>query len=437
MVAKIKFPDSIYRVLNYNENKVKEGCATLIHVSNFLQDKEDMNFYDKLERFQHLHALNETVKTKNLHISLNFHPTEKFSPEKLVTIAEDYMKRIGFSEQPFLIYEHFDAGHPHIHIVTTSIKADGTPIRLHNIGKYKSEPARKAIQEQYGLVRAEDQKELLKDVHSVNAQKVIYGKGETKRSIINVLDAVLKSYKYSSLPELNAILRLYNVAADRGKEDSRIYQKGGLVYRILDERGNKVGVPVKASSIYSKPTLAYLEGRFHENQALKAPHAQRIKTTIDWILAGQRQLSVSQLIVSLEKDGISTVRRQNATGQLYSVTFIDHKTKCVFNGSTLGKQYSASALQQRCTISIQAPAGQTPVLKPYILTTGNHVKSDDTALTVSLQQNQLSTPPTAVTGGLAPTASGIIEHLVQPEYSFQTPEQRRKRKRRKRPSDND
>lgn len=437
MVAKIKFPDSIYRVLNYNENKVKEGCATLIHANNFLQDKEDMNFYDKLERFQHLHALNETVKTKNLHISLNFHPTEKFSPEKLVTIAEDYMKRIGFSEQPFLIYEHFDAGHPHIHIVTTSIKADGTPIRLHNIGKYKSEPARKAIQEQYGLVRAEDQKELLKDVHSINAQKVIYGKAETKRSIINVLDAVLKSYKYSSLPELNAILRLYNVAADRGKEDSRIYQKGGLVYRILDEQGNKVGVPIKSSSIYSSPTLSYLEERFHENQALKEPHAKRIKTTIDWVLAGQRQLSISQLITALEKEGISTVRRHSATGQLYGITFIDHKTKSVFNGSTLGKQYSAGGLQQRCAVNVQTPAEQTAKLKPDVLSAGNQVKSNDPVSPGSFRQDRLPLSPVTDAEGLVPVASGIIEQLFQPEYNFQGPEQHRKRKRRKRPSDND
>lgn len=37
MVAKITFPGSIIRVLNYNENKVMEGQADLIHVANFLQ----------------------------------------------------------------------------------------------------------------------------------------------------------------------------------------------------------------------------------------------------------------------------------------------------------------------------------------------------------------------------------------------------------------
>ncbi|QJB29900.1 relaxase/mobilization nuclease domain-containing protein [Chitinophaga oryzae] len=437
MVAKITFPGSVLRVLNYNENKVKEGCATLIHAANFLQDKEDMTFYNKLERFQHLHNLREDIRTHTLHISLNFHPTEKFTPDGLTTIADDYMNRIGFSGQPYLIYEHYDAGHPHIHIVTTSIKADGSPIRLHNIGKYKSEPARQAIEIRYGLVHAQGQKELLKGIHPVDVQKIIYGKMETKRSIINVLDAVLKKYKYSSLAELNAVLQLYNVTADRGKEGSRVFQKGGLVYRVVDDKGNKVGVPVKASSIYSNPKLAYLEKRFHDNQSLKEPHAKRVKTAIDWALAGQRQMSIAQLLTTLEKDGISTVRRQNATGQLYGLTFVDHKTKCVFNGSALGKQYSAAGLQQRCAGTTQTPVSQQKVMQPDNLSTGDQVDRDSPVLLNSFKQDKVSTQQVPGLAEPLLASTGIIEQLFQPEYNFQGPEQSRRRRRRKRLLDND
>ena len=41
--------------------------------------------------------------------------------EKLCAIAETYMKAIGFEKQPYLVYRHYDAGHPHIHIVSTNI----------------------------------------------------------------------------------------------------------------------------------------------------------------------------------------------------------------------------------------------------------------------------------------------------------------------------
>ena len=67
-----------------------------------------------------------------------------------------------------------------------------------------------------------------------------------------MLDAVLSTYKYMSLPELNAVLKQYNVKADRGSEESRIYQTGGLVYRVIDAGGDPIGVPIKASDFYNK-----------------------------------------------------------------------------------------------------------------------------------------------------------------------------------------
>ncbi|SJZ67663.1 Relaxase/Mobilisation nuclease domain-containing protein [Chitinophaga eiseniae] len=436
MVTKIKTPKSILRVLNYNENKVKEGNARLIHAGNFLQEKEDMNFYDKLDRFQHLNALNQRTTNKTVHISLNFHPTETFSPEKLASIADDYMQRIGFGKQPYLVYEHFDAGHPHIHIVTSCIQANGRRIPLHNIGRDKSEPARKAIESRYGLVRAEDQQRQHQDILPVNAQKVIYGQVETKRGITNVLDAVLKTYKYSSLPELNAILRLYNVAADRGKEDSRVFQKGGLLYRVLDAQGNKVGVPIKASSIHSKPTLAYLENQFQKNQPLKEGHAGRLKTAIDWALAGKKQLSLPQLIAALEKQGIATVRRQSAAGQLYGITFIDHRTRCVFNGSDLGKQYSAVGLQKRCASPDQEGQRPSQAAQQRQNTTPEKAAS---AKTGQAPDNSLHKMDTALIPDKSPAgvAGNLIEQLFQPEYNFQGPEQHKKKRRRKRPSVDD
>jgi hypothetical protein len=54
---------------------------------------------------------------------------------------------------------------------------------------------------------------------------------------------------------------------------------------------------------------------------------------------------------SLEKRGINTVLRQNNDGIIYGVTYVDHQTKCVFNGSILGKQYSAKGILERCGMS--------------------------------------------------------------------------------------
>lgn len=282
-------------------------------------------------------------------MSLNFSPLEKLQDEKLLNIAELYMNKIGFGEQPFLIYKHEDAGHPHIHIVSTTIKADGSRINTHNIGRNQSEKARKEIEQQFGLIRAEQQKELRNPgIKPVDAEKVIYGKDETKRAISNTVGAVFTQYKFTSLPEFNAALKQFNVTADRGKEEGRIYKNHGLVYRVLDAAGNKTGVPIKASSIGCKPTLNNLEKKFEANEVLRDALKQRTKTAIDETLPLSKN-SMSELVKQLEKRNIYVLLRQNAEGRLYGITFVDNSTKCVFNGSDLGKQYGAAAIQSRLT----------------------------------------------------------------------------------------
>src|SRR4028118_1405785 len=121
-------------------------------------DAGEMNFYDKLNRFQNLIELNKTATTNTLHISLNFDPSEHFKREKMTQIATAYREKIGFGEQPYLVYEHRDAGHPHIHIVTTSIQENGKRIDTFNIGRNQSERARKEIEQSFGLVKAAGKK---------------------------------------------------------------------------------------------------------------------------------------------------------------------------------------------------------------------------------------------------------------------------------------
>ena len=49
----------------------------------------------------------------------------------------------------------------------------------------------------------------------------------------------------------------------------------------------------------------------------------------------------------LKKQGIDVVFRQNDSGRIYGVTFIDHDNRVVLNGSRLGKEYSANVFNER------------------------------------------------------------------------------------------
>jgi len=136
--------------------------------------------------------------------------------------------------------------------------------------------------------------------------------------------------------------------ADIGTEGSIVRAKNGLRYSIIDSKGQPIGIPIKASSIYGKPTFNFLQTKFEVNELLRSPHKDRLKELIDQELrCGEK--SFHSFIGSLIRSDVYPVVRQNAEGRIYGITFVDNRTKCVFNGSDLGKQYSAKAILDRLT----------------------------------------------------------------------------------------
>lgn len=386
------------KALNYNEKKVQKGTASCIGENGFLLSVHQMNFYDKLRGFEYRNRLNERATTKTLHVSLNFSNAEKYDNDFLMQIAGDYMTRIGFGNQPYLVYHHNDAGHPHIHILSTTIRADGTRINTHNIGRNQSEIARKFVEEKYGLVKAENQKSTQTKVVPFDLAKVNYGKSETKRGIANVLHGVLGTYNYTSLPELNAILKQFNVVADRGSEEGFIYSKKGLMYRVLDSNGNMIGVPIKASSIAGNPTLDNLEKRFEKNKNLRDPFKENLKTKIDNALSHYPK-TIAELSALLSKENVFVIARQNAEGRMYGITFVDTQDHSAFNGSEIGRQYSVTGLLKQ----MNHPLRHNPQMK-------------EVTKTGLIEFNGLS----------------AITDLINPETEFNPTPYQLKRKKRKR-----
>lgn len=430
MVAVIKAGHSMHRILNYNENKVKEGVAECIGAENFPLNADEMSLKIKLGYLLKRTELNENVKRNSVHISLNFDPSEvHLSTEKLMQVANVYMQKLGFGEQPYLVYQHHDAGHPHIHIVTTNIQSNGNRIDLHHLGIRKSEPARKEIEKIFGLVVADahTRREAFR-LKPIEVKKVQYGRTETKKAITNVLDAVLNNYKYTSLPELNAVLKQYNVLADRGSEDSRSFKGGGLVYRILDDGGEPVGVPIKASDFYNKPTLKFLEQKYTPNDTKRQPFKSRVKNEIDRLFIGKTS-TLNELVKQLERKGIHVSLRQNDDGLIYGITYVDHQTKSVFNGSILGKQYSAKAIQERCTFR--------ETVKPDLLPQPGQKRGRTSLPAQAARPNDILS--SQGTNAVPDTIAGrdLLDSLLQPEQAADyLPGQLKKKGRKKKKRQN-
>lgn len=404
MVARIRSGKSVKGAINYNEQKVKQGKASLIGAHSYPKEITQMNFHEKLNRLQKLTALNTRAETNCLHVSLNFDPSEKLTTEKLNQIAESYMQSIGFGNQPFLVYEHNDAAHQHIHIVSTNIEKDGKRISLHNLGRTRSETARKEIEVSFGLVRAGERHNLdFRPLRPINLEKAEYGKSETRRAITNIVSQVISQYKFSSVPEFNAVLQLYNVMADRGAESSKMFQNKGLLYSLLDPQKSKVGIPIKASDIYGRPTLANLEKVFAGNKKLKSASKNAVKSAI--LVAIKLTHDQNSFTAKMKAHKFDVIYRTNQQGFLYGVTFVDHQTKTVFNGSELGKEFSAAALREKWADIPRAGAGGL--------------------------ENCPQAVPSTESKSPSTEAPNLLDALTNPESSFNYLPHHLKRKRRK------
>jgi hypothetical protein len=345
MQAKIEPTRTILIPLQYNEKKVSEGKAATIGAEGFLKDYDRLTKKEIVDRFRQRTSLNERWSDHGVHFSLNFGKSEKLDNEKMARIASRYIENMGFEDQPYVVYRHIDAGHTHLHIVATSVRADGSGIHIPPSEYYRSpslcrELEREFLLEKNPKVTQEDKQQF----EVVRAQRVMYGEPGLKRAMSDVLNTVVDHYNYTSLEEFNAVLRQYNVIANPGREHSHLREVGGLLYHALDADGKRVGKPIKASLFLVKPTLKHLEQRFAESQSLREASKERLQTAIDWALAGQTP-DWSTFKENLERDGIAVVT--DIKGDNGNVFFVDHVGKAAFAGNSLGPAYDLVSIQGR------------------------------------------------------------------------------------------
>ena len=319
---------NIRGALSYNETKVRAGNAEPILAARFGCDTDKLSFLQKLKRFGNLNQNCTCSGYNTVHISLNFHPKDNPDNKQMQEIAQDYMQQLGFEKQPYLVYRHDDAGHPHLHIVTTPVKTNGRTINLHNLVQLKSEPARKNIEETYQLIKAEGRRQS-EGITPINNKKVQYGKTETKQAITQIVRNVADNYRFTSIEEYNLILRECNVYADMGQIGTRIHQHSGLQYFLLNARGEKIGVPIKASSIYTKPILKNLEAKFERNRLKKTATQRFTANAVKFAYTHARDKNGLVNILHEKKISVSYKR----SGEL---VFIDHRNKTVNTAEELG-----------------------------------------------------------------------------------------------------
>jgi len=165
---------------------------------------------------------------------------------------------------------------------------------------------------------------------------------------------LLKHYHFTSLGTFNALLNQFNIAVEKVEGELQGVPKKGLVYLVLDENGNKASHPFKASKLGKTLSLPYIEKHLQKEQDhLKGQNTTSLKAHITF--AKEKAHSKSEFVQELKAKGIEVVFRENKEGRTYGVTFIDHNSRCVYNGSQLGNEFSANVFHQWLK-SLEEPA---------------------------------------------------------------------------------
>jgi len=157
----------------------------------------------------------------------------------------------------------------------------------------------------------------------------------------------MENYNYTNLKEFNTVLRLYNVEADPGKENSRMRQHHGLLYRVLDDQGHSIGRPLKASFFDFKPTLQHLEEKFRLNQTLRQQQHlhQRVEVYVDWELSGKK-LSLGKLKTTLLRNGIHLELNKDKAGKITDVAYVDFNHRCSIEADALKESCQKESIQK-------------------------------------------------------------------------------------------
>lgn len=335
MVAKISIGNSLYGALVYNGEKLNKEKGKLISSNKIYNDGSgSLDIRRAFEDFKRWIPAHTRTERPMMHISLNPHPDDRLTDAQFSQLADDYMKMMGFENVPFIVFKHEDIDRYHLHIVALRVDTDGRCIPDKN-NFYKNKKVCRELEKKYGLKVAEREK-----VSPDTPVSKVDPNGDIKRQVQNTVKLVGMRWQFQSIGEYNAILGLYNVRCEMtdGKVNGREYH--GLVYFATDDNGNTIATPLKASRLGKFASRTAVEGKFErDREKIDIKPTKRLVSDAMAAATGK-----DDFIAKLKEKNIDLVLRYNADGRLYGATFVDHNNHVALNGSRLGREFSANAL---------------------------------------------------------------------------------------------
>lgn len=303
--------------VNYNDKKINSGKGELMMMKNFPSFINESS--DKQQVRDYLRAIsigNKKIIKPQFHamISTKF---REHSKEELSEIAKNFMKEMGYGDQPFTVVYHNDTDNNHVHIVSTRVdKTTGKKIN-DSFEKLKAQEAlNKTLEKLYNIKTDEKLEKLLK-------------------------------YKVSTISQMETLLERNGFKIIKNKLDENAFDilKNGVKQRTVNsERLNFENHKNDSRKNQIKAILLKYK-EVHSNIVFKVENSRKQKSVLPKNVPEKAENEL-KIQVGFESElqeklrnlfGIDIVFHQKDNHQPFGYSLIDHKSGKVYKGSEVLK----------------------------------------------------------------------------------------------------
>lgn len=246
MIAKQAKGADFFGVLKYNQNKVDKGEAVILDTN-----LSSESVVKQTKEFNIVRQQKPNLSKAVYHVSLNlpYEDSNKLSDEKFANLARDYLEGMGFDENQYITYKHFDQDHSHIHIVANRVNFSGNVVSDSHDYK-RSETLIKKLEQKYNLtelVRKEESNVLSKG----EIEKCLRtGESPDRLVLQSIINELLK--QHLTMHEFFEKLKGKEIEVKLNKSSTGLVSGISFKYKEVTYKGSKIHRSLSYNNLIKK-----------------------------------------------------------------------------------------------------------------------------------------------------------------------------------------
>lgn len=271
MIAKTTIGRSFKGCCSYNLQKVDTGKGQIL----MSQGVRDYDQAAMVADFVRQAKMNPELNRSVWHTAISFAPQDNArlltSPQLMQQVAGEYLKGMGLEASQYVVVEHQDTDHRHLHIIANRVGSDGKAISDGN-NYHRQTKLMRQIETKYGLTPLieQQQRQSLKNVP------------EHDRSRLTIRDQVRTCLSRSTnSKELQTELARHSIRLIVNKTGEGVARGLSFEQVSQNERGEKMTTAFKGSKLHKELSLGHIQrqlvlnAELRQKQALEAANSQK------------------------------------------------------------------------------------------------------------------------------------------------------------------